>query len=250
MPDSESTATGWLSRKQTQCPARPRTDLQQPHQQSTHRRPTASPPAPSAHAKFTEPGQTPASTNVANRRPSGSRPAPRRISATLAKSRTFTTLTNKWPTDECPHRSTVDGSRPNAAPADSSGNAGQSSYLRQTGHRPSTASLPAPLTCGNGMTMKPGHTSGLQQPRQLTAHGPPTGSLPAPATAATCHPDVQTHFGPLPFSPADGLRAHCPQPAHRRLATDHCCRCRRCCHRCRSPANLGSFPRQDAPLPS
>jgi len=54
------------------------------------------------------------------------------------------------------------------------------------------------------------HTSGhrhlLQQTVQrLAAH---FGHFPA--TATTCHADIQTHLGPLPFSPADGLRAHCP----------------------------------------
>jgi hypothetical protein len=66
-----------------------------------------------------------------------------------------------------------------------------------------------------------------------------TGSLPAPATAATCHPDVQTHLGLPPFSSADGFRAHCPQPVHHQGATNHC---HHHCHCCRFRQIRGPFP--------
>ncbi|SOC16575.1 hypothetical protein SAMN05428964_102341 [Thalassospira xiamenensis] len=143
-------------------------------------------------------------------------------------------------------------------------------------------SLPAPATSGNGMTTEPGQTSGLQQPRQLTPHGPLGGSLPAPTTATTCHPDVQTHLGPPPSSPADDPGACCPLRAlsghgdnlpPRRPDTSRATAIftgRRISgvlpptcppptgHKSLPPllpllplpANPGSLPRQDAPLPS
>jgi hypothetical protein len=60
-----------------------------------------------------------------------------------------------------------------------------------------------------------------------------------PAKATNCHPDIQTHLGHPPFSPADGLQAHCPQPVHHRRAT---IRCRHCCHFCRFRQIRGPFP--------
>ncbi|SOC21296.1 hypothetical protein SAMN05428964_103364 [Thalassospira xiamenensis] len=54
------------------------------------------------------------------------------------------------------------------------------------------------------------HTSGHRHRHQQMIQGLAAHFGHFPATATTCHADIQTHLGPLPFSPADGLRAHCP----------------------------------------
>jgi len=77
-------------------------------------------------------------------------------------------------------------------------------------------------------------TDGPQTVQRLTAHFDHL-----PATAATCHPGIQPHLGLPPFSPADGFRAHCPQPVHHRWAA---IRCRHYCHCCLFRQIRGPFP--------
>jgi len=54
------------------------------------------------------------------------------------------------------------------------------------------------------------HTSGVRHFHRQTVFWRAAHFGHFPATATTCHADIQTHLGLLPFSPADGLRAHCP----------------------------------------
>jgi hypothetical protein len=131
---------------------------------------------------------------------------------------------------------------------------GQTSGLQQprqlTTHGPPTTSLPAPTPFANPMTTDAGQTSDLQQPRQLTTHGPPTGSLPPRSPSGQGgnlpprHPDTPRAFaiftsrhssGALPPTcpPLTGHKS--PPPLLPLLPL---------------PANSGSVPRQDAPLPS
>jgi len=136
--------------------------------------------------------------------------------------------------------------------------------------------------CHDHRPPMPEQNSGLQQPSPTASHRA-LCRLDAPrAKAATCHLDVQTHFGPSPSSPADGPGARCPlrsSSGHggnlppRRPDTSRAAAIftsRRIsgvrpptCPPPTShnpmpsllpllplPANPGSVPRQDAPLPS
>ena len=83
------------------------------------------------------------------------------------------------------------------------------------------------------------HTSGVRHFHRQTVFWLAAHFGHFPATATTCHADIQTHLGSLPFSPADGFRAHCPQPVHHRRGT---IRCRHCCHCCLFRQIRGPFP--------
>lgn len=121
--------------------------------------------------------------------------------------------------------------------------------------------------------MKPEHSSGAGAPpvhlRRATAHFCPLPSPPA-ITAFPATDEARTHFGRLPSSPIDGLRAYLapttfgnggltapmeprhtsgarPPPVHLRRVTDHRCPL---LPSLPLPADLTLPPQQDAPLPS
>jgi hypothetical protein len=163
--------------------------------------------------------------------------------------------THRWPLPS----PTADG------PQATHGLAARSGHFRRCHDREARTNLGPPATLP---------TDGPQTVHGLVAHFDHL-----PATATTCLPGVQKNHELQPTSPAGGPPARCPlrspsgyggnlpprrpdtpraaaifttrrfsgvlpQPVHRRRATT------RCCHCCHSPANPGSFPRQDAPLPS